>query len=104
MTRFKDLLGNLFLHDNKKTGPIRLNLAGLAPAQNATPAPNAPNVGAFAETVPPRPDQARAHTQLGSTLQAKGDLVGAITEFRMAIHLKPDLVQAHACLAVLLGM
>ncbi len=94
MTRFKDLLGNLFLR-NEKTGPTSLNLAGLARAEHAAPAPTVRNVGAIAETVYSHPHEAQAHTQLGNTLLAKGELDGAIVAYREALRIQPNLAYAH---------
>ena len=41
------------------------------------------------------PDNAMAHYKLGSTLKAKGDLDGAIAEYRAALRLRPDNAMAH---------
>jgi Flp pilus assembly protein TadD len=40
-------------------------------------------------------DSAMAHCDLGSTLKAKGDLDGAIAEYRAALRLEPDNAMAH---------
>jgi len=41
------------------------------------------------------PDQAMPHCDLGSALKAKGDLEGAIAEYRAALRLDPDNAVAH---------
>lgn len=42
-----------------------------------------------------KPNDAQGHFNLGTALSRKGDLDGAITEFRQAIRLKPDYADAH---------
>ena len=42
-----------------------------------------------------RPDNAMAHCNLGTALKAKGDLEGAIAEYRAALRLQPDSAMAH---------
>jgi Flp pilus assembly protein TadD len=42
-----------------------------------------------------RPDNAMAHYNLGNALTDKGDLDGAIAEYRTALRLQPDNAVAH---------
>jgi Flp pilus assembly protein TadD len=42
-----------------------------------------------------RPDDALAYCNLGVALKAKGDLDGAIAEYRAALRLPPDNAEAH---------
>jgi Flp pilus assembly protein TadD len=42
-----------------------------------------------------RPDNAMAHCNLGTALKAKGDLDGAIAEYRAVLRLQPDNAVAH---------
>ena len=51
-----------------------------------------------------RPDNAMAHCDLGTELKAKGDLEGAIAEFRAALRLQPDNAAAHYDLGRVLWM
>lgn len=44
------------------------------------------------------PDRDLAHFALGSVLRDKGDLAGAITEYREALRLNPDYDLAHFAL------
>ena len=48
---------------------------------------------ALAESL--QPGDAAAHYNLGNALDKKGDLDGAIAEWRTAIRLQPDLADAH---------
>ena len=45
-----------------------------------------------------------SHCDLGSALKAKGDLEGAIAEYRTALHLQPDNAAAHYDLGRVLWM
>ena len=45
--------------------------------------------------MPPEPDDAAAHVNLGNALDHKGDLDGAIAEYREALRLNPKDVVAH---------
>jgi len=50
------------------------------------------------------PENAAAHCDLGSELKAKGDLEGAIAEYRAALRLQPDNAAAHYDLGRVLWM
>ena len=50
----------------------------------------------------PGPDFARAHSNLGAALMARGNTDEAITHFRLAVQLDPDSPQAHGNLATAL--
>jgi len=50
------------------------------------------------------PENAAAHCDLGAELKAKGDLEGAIAEFRAALRLQPDNAAAHYDLGRVLWM
>ena len=52
--------------------------------------------GAVLKLHGPRP--AAVHLQRGNELEAKGDVGGAIAEYREAIRLEPGLAEAHNCL------
>jgi Flp pilus assembly protein TadD len=51
-----------------------------------------------------RPDDAMAHCDLGTELKAKGDLDGAVAEYRAALRLQPDNAMAHYDLGRVLWM
>ncbi len=53
--------------------------------------------------MPPEPDDAAAHDNLGNALDHKGDLDGAIAEYREALRLNPKDVVAHINLGVALA-
>ncbi len=55
---------------------------------------------ALGSTPQAKADDAKAHFDRGMALGDKGDLNGAITEFREAIRLKPDYAEAHYNLGV----
>jgi len=73
---------------------IALALLVSAPAWAAPPwrSPRQVGVGRSAQATP---DNARARLDRGDALLKKGDVDGAIAEYREAIRLKPDFADAH---------
>ena len=49
-------------------------------------------IGSFREAIRLRPGFAEAHNNLGTVLQAQGDLAGAIAEYKRALQLNPRYV------------
>ncbi|HUI05423.1 MAG TPA: tetratricopeptide repeat protein [Verrucomicrobiae bacterium] len=47
------------------------------------------------DTVVKRPDNPRAHSNLGIVLKSQGNLQEAIAQYKQALRLKPDYVEAH---------
>jgi tetratricopeptide (TPR) repeat protein len=52
-------------------------------------------IAAYREAIRLRPDDARAHTNLGNALRDQGKVDEAIAAYREAIRLQPDLAKAH---------
>jgi Tfp pilus assembly protein PilF len=52
-------------------------------------------IACFRKAIAAEPKDAKAHTNLGAALKAKGDVGGAITCYRRAIALDPKLAPAH---------
>ncbi|MBU0638360.1 MAG: tetratricopeptide repeat protein [Planctomycetes bacterium] len=59
-------------------------------------------VALWADVIANRPDNAIAHTGLGTALLAEGQIPPAIEHFRLALEIIPDFVDAHSNLAIAL--
>jgi len=78
-------------------------LGGLGTATTLRNAVLADPVTLWRQTVAQRPGNPRAHSNLGQALAARGDLIGAVREFAIALELKPDYADARYNLASVFG-